>query len=352
MAFDVALDTALRGFVTLILLLAAGLLIQSNRQCWDRRLAAWFCLGVSAWTFQSSPALDLEPGLLKALLSALSAPNGFILWLLARSLFRPDFRFGPAYFGLYGLIGGLSALACLDVLPSGRLTAAAILNVTTIGFALAACFEALRDWQDELVEGRRRLRVVMIAGIAGFTGLDVALQMTARLGLTAPIPAFLYSSALAVISAACVVQLFGIRDTDIFQAPVPSAVPAPPAARAPFDTAELAAFQQIMTQDRLYRLDGLTIGFLAQRIKLPEYRLRRLINQGLGYRNFNAFLNQYRIAEAMAALDDPGQSQVSIITIALDTGFQSLGPFNRAFKQSTGLTPSEYRRRSADLQQA
>jgi len=34
---------------------------------------------------------------------------------------------------------------------------------------------------------------------------------------------------------------------------------------------------------------------------------------------------------------------VPISTIALDAGFQSLGPFNRAFKTETGLTPSEFR---------
>jgi AraC-like DNA-binding protein len=35
---------------------------------------------------------------------------------------------------------------------------------------------------------------------------------------------------------------------------------------------------------------------------------------------------------------------VPILTIALDAGFQSLGPFNRAFKSQAGMTPSEFRR--------
>jgi len=35
---------------------------------------------------------------------------------------------------------------------------------------------------------------------------------------------------------------------------------------------------------------------------------------------------------------------VPILTIALDAGFQSIGPFNRAFKAHTGMTPSEFRR--------
>ena len=75
---------------------------------------------------------------------------------------------------------------------------------------------------------------------------------------------------------------------------------------------------------------------------MPEYRLRRLINGQLGYRNFNAFLNGYRIEEARAALADPSQAEVPVTTIALDAGFQSIGPFNRAFKVSTGVTPTEY----------
>ena len=103
-----------------------------------------------------------------------------------------------------------------------------------------------------------------------------------------------------------------------------------------------------MTTERAYRQDGLTIGTLAQQLGLPEYRLRRLINQALGYRNFNSFVNRYRIAEAKSALADPRQTEVPVLTIALDAGFSSLGPFNRAFKAETGTTPSDYRRLHAE----
>jgi AraC-like DNA-binding protein len=81
-----------------------------------------------------------------------------------------------------------------------------------------------------------------------------------------------------------------------------------------------------MTIDRTYRQEGLTIGRLAQVHRLPEYKLRRLINQGLGYRNFTSLLNHYRLADVKAALGDPSQAA------------------SRAFKADTGLTPSEYRR--------
>jgi AraC-like DNA-binding protein len=101
-----------------------------------------------------------------------------------------------------------------------------------------------------------------------------------------------------------------------------------------------------MHEERAYREEGLTIAALALRLRLPEHRLRKLINQHLGHRNFSAYLNQWRIDEAKAALTDPSQREVPISTIALDAGFASLGPFNRAFKAGTGLTPSEFRARS------
>ena len=109
----------------------------------------------------------------------------------------------------------------------------------------------------------------------------------------------------------------------------------------------LAQLERLMKVERLYRQEGLTIGTLAARLGLSEQRLRRTINRGLGYRNFNEYLNRHRLADAKQALADPTQADVPILTIALDSGFQSLGPFNRAFKAETGMTPSEFRQSAA-----
>ena len=95
---------------------------------------------------------------------------------------------------------------------------------------------------------------------------------------------------------------------------------------------------------RVYRQDGLSIASLSQSLGVQEYRLRRLINGQLGHRNFSAFINGYRLADAEVALSDPAQAAVPILTVALDAGFGSIGPFNRALKAQTGLTPTEYRR--------
>lgn len=120
------------------------------------------------------------------------------------------------------------------------------------------------------------------------------------------------------------------------------ALPAPPLTGA--DATQLAALRKLIDHDKVYREPDLSVASLSQKLAIPEHRLRHLINRQLGHRNFSAFINGYRLAEAEAALGDPAQAAVPVLTIALDAGFGSVGPFNRAFKAHTGFTPTEYRR--------
>ena len=130
---------------------------------------------------------------------------------------------------------------------------------------------------------------------------------------------------------------------------LPAAAPLrPPAAPpdAPPDPADdrlAEALDHAMKHERLYRGEALTIASLAAHLNVPEYRLRRVINQRLGHRNFNAFVNAWRLQDSFDALADPRHRDRPVLTIALDAGFQSIGPFNRAFKAATGLTPTEFR---------
>jgi AraC-like DNA-binding protein len=116
--------------------------------------------------------------------------------------------------------------------------------------------------------------------------------------------------------------------------------PSPP---DPADDRLADALDHAMRAERLYRGEALTIASLAAHLAVPEYRLRRVINQRLGHRNFNAFVNAWRLQDTFDALADPRHRDRPVLTIALDAGFQSIGPFNRAFKAATGLTPSEFR---------
>src|SRR5262249_47866639 len=105
----------------------------------------------------------------------------------------------------------------------------------------------------------------------------------------------------------------------------PSLAPAAPPQPAPgpdrATPAELARLRQLMDVDEVWREEGLTVAGLALRVGVPETRLRRLIGDQLGHRNFPAFVNASRIAAAKRRLSDPREARVSVSTIAFDTGF-------------------------------
>jgi len=99
----------------------------------------------------------------------------------------------------------------------------------------------------------------------------------------------------------------------------------------------------LMTTESFYRDPELSVSKLADRLGLPEYKLRDLINKRLGYRNFPAFVNEHRLNEVAQKLRDPAFDGRPILSLALDAGFGSIGPFNRAFRERYDMTPSEYR---------
>ncbi len=102
--------------------------------------------------------------------------------------------------------------------------------------------------------------------------------------------------------------------------------------------------QAKMAQEKLYQLEKLTIGQLAKQLNEQEYKVRRAINQDLGFNNFLDFVNSFRIQEAAAMLGDQSNVDLTILQIAYQTGFNSIAPFNRAFKLYTGMTPTNYRK--------
>lgn len=95
--------------------------------------------------------------------------------------------------------------------------------------------------------------------------------------------------------------------------------------------------------DRFTSAD-LKVADIAALLGAPEHKISRAITTHLGFANFNRLVNHYRIERACNMLSDPQFQDLPVLTIAMDSGFGSIGPFNRSFKDATGMTPSAYRR--------
>jgi AraC-like DNA-binding protein len=341
-----SIDWALRGGTCALVLLIAAALLRDYGRLVAARLGALFAVGTGAYAITSVAGFSPHLGAWAIPLLALSAGNNVVFWTLAASLFDDGFRLRWWHAALWLLLVTAGTVACFLSTPVLGLA----LTLSSFAFAGLAMAQALTSWRTDLVEGRRRLRLFVVGASSLYIGLNAVAQL---LGVprSAPEGASLAGAGgLLAIAGIVAWSLLRVGRTQslfpaMVDAPQPSELPSAPAEAA--DQGLVAALGRLMTAERAHRQDGLTIGTLAQRLGLPEYRLRRLINQALGYRNFNSFVNHYRIAEVKAALADPHQSEVPVLTIALDAGFSSLGPFNRAFKAETGMTPSEYRRLNA-----
>jgi AraC-like DNA-binding protein len=210
----------------------------------------------------------------------------------------------------------------------------------------------LRTWRNDLVEPRR-LAVAPLFLISAAYTVTVAFVQSVELFTFAARQPSILAAVVLMLSSWLGVAIFGSARAGLFRGapkrpPVevtakPAASSAPALALAPADAAVLARLEELMRTEKLYRMENLKISTLALRLRMPEYKLRKLLNSDLGYRNFSAYISEWRLAEAKQALCDPSQAEVPISTIAIDSGFQSLAPFNRAFKAATGMTPTEYR---------
>ena len=99
---------------------------------------------------------------------------------------------------------------------------------------------------------------------------------------------------------------------------------------------------ELMEGEKLYLNPELTIGELANQLNIPAHHLSKLINEKMR-KNFFEFVNDFRIQEFKRLVANPQHKHISILGLAMDAGFNSKASFNRIFKNSTGLTPSEFR---------
>lgn len=101
--------------------------------------------------------------------------------------------------------------------------------------------------------------------------------------------------------------------------------------------------RELVAGEALYLQENLKVADIARQLDAPEYLISKAIRNELGAANFNQYVNSLRIDHSRRLLADPENLKTSILVIGLDSGFASVGPFTRAFKAMTGLTPSEYR---------
>lgn len=307
-----------------------------------------------AYLLRAAPELAQAPAAVLRVLSMGASGFPVAFWWLVRQAFedRADMPV-PAWLGA----AGLALIALGSPWPFSGPGAQVLQKLVAAAFVLVALWQVWATRGGDLVASRRRMRGWLL-GYVGLHGLAV-LGVELHLQGTTP-PAWLDGLNVAVISVGLLVGVACLAGFEpraaqaLFGAPspvpmppadVPAAPDGAPAADGAAEAQVLQRLQQLMVIDGLYRDADLSLGSLARRLGLPEYRLRELIHRQLGYRNFAAFVNEHRLHDVEQRLADPAWDRRPILTLALEAGFGSVGPFNRSFKARHGMTPSAYRER-------
>jgi AraC-like DNA-binding protein len=336
-------ELALRAGTAAIFLVTGIVLLRDWRRVQSGPFGGLLALGVALVSIDN---IDAFPWLHPLQLLAIGTPALFWIWTGAVFVddFRPSWRDAVAW-------------AILPVVAVFNLTArqpwiGTAESILVLVFVLLAAWRTLAGLRDDLSERRRRLRPLLAVLAVLYSGAQVLRDIfdpsqpasaSGRISEAAVLAALAMGFALVALRAARSLDSPPIVDT---ARPDPNVVPTPAIDADGPEDALLARLLKLMQEEKVYRQEGFGLGALVAALEVPEYRLRRLIHERLGHRNFSSFVNGYRLAEVTAALDDPGQADVAILTIALDAGFQSIGPFNRAFKAHTGMTPTAYRKQA------
>ncbi len=343
-------EIVLRTAAVLVLLTLAGLMLAAKRRDHAPWLGALSAAAVAAFVVTSGRGAESWLGVLFVPLTALCVGKAAFFRLFARGLFAEEMRLRRADYVVIGItiVYGLwqqlvfSDLASRGLATVGQRLAAAGFELWVLGLVLLTLAEAWRGLAVDLIERRRRLRVLFVAGVSAFLAAAVAVQGYNLVQSTSTPDLLTWATLSLIVTAglAAIVNLVQLRSASWLE---PEPAIARPGELGALERQVLRALQAQFDERHAYREEGLTITALAARLGTREQVLRRVINRGLGYRNFNEFLHAYRIREACDRLRRVEDARLPVLSIALGVGYGSIGPFNRAFKARMGMTPTRFR---------
>ncbi|WP_320200181.1 helix-turn-helix domain-containing protein [Agrobacterium sp. rho-13.3] len=103
----------------------------------------------------------------------------------------------------------------------------------------------------------------------------------------------------------------------------------------------MARLEELMASHSVYRDENLNLSRLARKLALPSRQISNAINRATGG-NVSQYVNQLRVRDACRLLEETEQSVTSIM---LESGFQTKSNFNREFRRVTGMSPLAWRER-------
>jgi len=103
----------------------------------------------------------------------------------------------------------------------------------------------------------------------------------------------------------------------------------------------LDKLESLMTKDKVFLNPDLSLELLSKYLEVSEKHCSYILSKGMEM-NFNQYVNNFRIAAFKERIKEGQNKTFTLTSIAYDCGFNSKSTFNRVFKSTCGVTPSEF----------
>lgn len=356
-------------------LLSGLLLTKRDKRCADYVLSTFLAISALTLVLAYLEIYNRDHGYILPFFINLSPPfvllMGPALWLYVKCLTIPDFTISRRHLVLLSpflvvfvlfLINDYSKPIALRIdmdshegFKKGFLFPLVMVLIATsnIGYTIwgLLMISSYRKKMKRFYSGSRHLelrwlRFLLILSLIAYSVISALYTVGSAIYImpfnTIQIMGFSVASTFIII-----IGFFGLKQGDLFSS-VPAAYrefESEPkitlAGVSKSDQEFVALLLQYMKEKKPYLNPELSLEALSNCLKVTTEYLSGILNGSLNM-NFYDFINHYRIEEFKCLCKDPAKRKLTIIALAMDSGFNSKATFNRVFKKNTGLTPSEY----------
>lgn len=316
------------------------------------RLGAYAAICSAIYLLATKPGLSILGVDLDLILLPVHSVSPVMAWLFCLSQFDDNFAVDNSHLLVVttkAIAGSVGYLAHSMGEQSIFVVFTTLSNIIVVGVLIHLIIVAWQGRHEDLIETRRRFRSVFVTAVVVIT-VGILLSDTAWSRPEAVTIELLLQASAFLGIAIFLHWRVSASGGDLFFQQDQSALAIVDASHCDLTAADQHDLDVIKHLGHTTLLaPGLTISKMSHDTSIPEHRLRHLINQHMGYRNFSDYLNHHRVEAAKTRLSDRQERHTPVLTIAMDLGYGSLGPFNRAFKERTGKTPTEFRNESLSM---
>lgn len=289
-------------------------------------------------------------------LGACATCNGY--WLVARALFRKQNAIGVQHILYAALVSVLVIsykgigiaeqfwLSDLSALIAASAILGEIIGLLSSSVILLSFWEGCRGWNESnAAEKKQRLIYLVTHGTAllSTTIIGTALSSTSGTNIKVWLIPFAASSIIIMTQALLMWRTSeSRRKTELPETADTNATTNDIAADVDGDLAQ--KLDELLIKQKAFLQANLKVADLARTLDVSEYRISRVLKNHFQAGNFNRFINQLRVEHAKQLLGDRDKAHWPVLVVGLESGFASVGPFTRAFKDFNGCTPGYFRK--------